>query len=150
MSKLPTPEQLWQFCLQVYPAIQQPLLKLQDEPGANVNLMLLLLYAEQQHWRWSAAEIEQLHQAVRPVNQQCTQPIRQLRRQLSNQATLKQALLLAELEAEKLEQQALLAACPNPAKGSDDDLLTRYLQQRHPDTDNWQHLLFDLRQNLAR
>ncbi|MEE2025890.1 TIGR02444 family protein [Alkalimonas mucilaginosa] len=114
MAKLPTTEQFWQFCLECYPTIQQPLLQLQDDWGANVNLLLLLLYAEQQHWYWSAAEIARLHQAVLPANQQYTLPIRQLRRQLSEQPTIKAALLQAELAAEQLEQQALLAACPKP------------------------------------
>lgn len=148
MAKLPTAGQFWQFCLQYYPGLQQPLLKLQDELGANVNLLLLLLYAEQQRWHWSATEITLLHQAVQPVNQQYTLPIRQLRRQLSGQPTIKAALLQAELAAEKLEQQTLLAACPEPAHQPATDLLACYLQQLAPQTERWQQTLFDLRQSL--
>jgi uncharacterized protein (TIGR02444 family) len=149
MAKLPTPEQFWQFSLELYPSIQQPLLKLQDELGVNVNLLLLLLYAEQRHWHWAAADIDQLQHAVASTNQQFTLPIRQLRRQLSEQPTIKATLLQAELEAEKLEQQALLSACPQPAESSGGDLLTGYLQQLVPGTDSWQPVLFDLRQSLA-
>ncbi|MCH8536214.1 MAG: TIGR02444 family protein [Alkalimonas sp.] len=149
MPQQPTPEQFWQFCLQLYPTIQQPLLTLQDELAANVNLLLLLLYAEQQHWQWSLADIQQLQQAVTPINQLYTLPIRQLRQKLSREPRLKQALLQAELEAEKLEQQALLAALPKPGNGSGNDLLMSYLQQLHPDNVHWQSLLFDLRQSLA-
>lgn len=150
MAKLPTIEQFWQFCLQCYPAIQQPLLGLQDNWGANVNLLLLLLYAEQQHWHWSAAEIARLHQAVLPVNQQVTLPIRQLRRQLSEQPTIKAALLQAELAAEQLEQQALLAALPEHTAGKAADLIRDYLTQLAPSTERWQQTLFDLRQSQAR
>ncbi|MCC5826018.1 TIGR02444 family protein [Alkalimonas sp.] len=148
MAKLPTAEQFWQFCLQCYPGMQQSLLRLQDDLGANVNLLLLLLYAEQQHWYWSDAEIARLHQAVLPANQQYTLPIRQLRRQLSEQPTIKAALLEAELAAEKLEQQALLTVCPEPAHPSDTDLLARYLRQLAPQAERWQQTLFDLRQSL--
>ncbi|SEB00803.1 TIGR02444 family protein [Alkalimonas amylolytica] len=150
MAKLPSAEQFWQFCLQCYPGMQQPLLSLQDELGANINLLLLLLYAEQQHWHWSVAEIAQLHQAVLPANQQVTLPIRQLRRQLSTEPTIKAALLKAELAAEQLEQQALLAACPKSAQSRSADLVGCYLQLLAPQTGRWQHILFDLRQSQPR
>lgn len=149
MAKHPTSEQFWQYSLQLYPSIQQPLLMLQNELGANVNLLLLLLYAEQQQWHWSATQINQLQHAVALVNQQCTGPIRHLRQQLSHHPLLKNALLHAELEAEKLEQQALLAVCPEPTEKNNDDLLTCYLQQLASHPDNWQPLLFDLRQSLV-
>lgn len=152
MAKLPTTEQFWQFSLQLYPTIQQPLLGWQEQLGANVNLMLLLLYAEQQHWHWSAADLALLQQAVTEPNQLYTQPIRLLRRQLSDQPTLKQALLQAELEAEKIEQQYLLAACPPPdLKQNASELLKSYLQSLQPaDISMLESNLFDLYQSLPR
>ena len=150
MVKLPSSEQFWRFCLEHYPGLQQPLLRLQDDVGANVNVLLLLLYAEQHRWHWSAAEITRLHQAVQPVNQQVTLPIRLLRRQLSEQPTIKSSLLQAELAAEQLEQQALLAALPEPTAGKAADLIRDYLTQLAPSTERWQQTLFDLRQSQAR
>ncbi|MCC5851471.1 MAG: TIGR02444 family protein [Alkalimonas sp.] len=149
MVKGPSTEQFWQFCLASYPGIQQPLLRLQDELGANVNLLLLLLYAEQQHWILTPQQIDRLHQAVAGPNHSYTQPIRNLRRRLSTQPAIKAALLQAELVAEQLEQQALLAALPELTTGQDADLIAAYLTQLTPSSAHWHPLLFDLRQSLS-
>ena len=149
MVKGPSTEQFWQFCLASYPNSQQPLLRLQDELGANVNLLLLLLYAEQQHWILTPQQIDQLHQAVAGPNHSYTQPIRHLRRRLSTQPAIKAALLQAELVAEQLEQQALLAALPELTTGQDADLIAAYLTQLAPSSAHWHPLLFDLRQSLS-
>lgn len=103
----PDAEPFWQFSLALYPALQHTLLQLQDDYQANLNLLLWLAFQAQQ----PGPSVGALQQALTPTHQQFTAPLRQLRRQAAQQGllSLKQALLAAELQAERQEQQALQA-----------------------------------------
>jgi uncharacterized protein (TIGR02444 family) len=119
MTKQISAEALWQFSLQLYPKVKAPCLQLQDELGANVNLLLLLCYLEQQQLSFTRTDLSQLSATLMSFSTAFTQPLRQLRRTADNAAIapamqhqLKQTLLQAELQLEQLEQQLLVQHCP--------------------------------------
>jgi uncharacterized protein (TIGR02444 family) len=148
-------EQLWQFSLALYPKVKSLCLQWQDELGANVNLLLLLCYLEQQQLSLTCTELQQLAAALNDFNTQFTQPLRALRQNSAaamlsqaQQHSLKQTLLQAELELEKLEQQLLVQFCP--ALGCTvSALLEQYLALLTDNPRRYQQQLFDLRQAIA-
>ena len=148
--------QLWQFSLALYPKVKSLCLQWQDELGANVNLLLLLCYLEQQQLSLTSTELQQLAAALNDFNTQFTQPLRALRQnsataQLSaaQQQTLKQSLLHAELELEKLEQQLLVQHCP-ALHCCAAALLEQYLALLTDTPERYQVQLFDLRQAIKQ
>ena len=149
-------EQLWQFSLALYPKVKNLCLQWQDELGANVNLLLLLCYLEQQQLSLKSTALPQLAATLNDFNTQFTQPLRALRQNsataplsAAQQQTLKQTLLQAELELEKLEQQLLLQHCPalHNARSS---LLEQYLALLTDNPGRYQPQLFDLRQTIRQ
>jgi len=119
MAERISAELLWQFSLAFYPKVKPVCLLWQDELGANVNLMLLLCYLEQQQLSFRTTELQQLAAKLENFSAQFTRPLRQLRRSASDaglntvtQQQLKQTLLATELQLEQLEQQLLLQHCP--------------------------------------
>lgn len=156
-----TANQLWQFSLDFYPKVQTTCLAWQDNFKANVNLLLLLCYLEQQQLSISQQTLFNLSQSLTTYNIRITQRVRQLRRKVSRLNTLtkqqqlqfKQHLLAVELIAEQQEQQRLvhtLTANLNLITNSCDPLLELYLQQLcQPLTRTAQLYLTELRQALA-
>jgi len=149
-------EALWQFSLTLYPKVQPLCLQWQDDLGANVNLLLLLCYLEQQQLSISRQQLQQLHAELENFSTRFTRPLRQLRRSISEsgldaamQQQLKQTLLANELELERLEQQLLVQHCPalavQPAR-----VLELYLQLLNVDTAAVAGQLIDLRQALSK
>ena len=156
MSEAITADKFWQFSLQLYPQVKALCLQWQDELGVNVNLLLLLCYLEQQQLSLSAPELQQLAAQLNSFSAQFTRPLRALRKNTAiaavtpaQQQTLKQALLQAELELEKLEQQLLLQHCP-PLSKKATPLLELYLAQfntdSNADSDTLAAQILDLRQ----
>ncbi len=91
----------WRFSLALYgrPGVADSCLKLQDEAGADVNLLLLGFWrAEQGLAPWTAAEIAALAAAIDPVNA-VLRPFRQARRGLK-------ALIATTADAGDLYEQA--------------------------------------------
>ena len=110
-----TEQKFWQYACDLYASsgVTDVCLNLQDTLGLNVNLLLLLCWAEKQQQQLSGAQIEALVQSVNRWHQNYTRPLRQLRRRLAlddvAQTDAKQALFEAELTLEKTEQRLLLA-----------------------------------------
>ena len=149
-------EQLWQFSLALYPKVKSLCLQWQDELGANVNVLLLLCYLEQQQLSLTSTELQQLAAALNDFNTLFTQPLRALRQNSATamlsqaqQHSLKQALLQAELELEKLEQQLLLQHCP-ALHTATSALLEQYLALLSDNPERSQRQLFDLRQTIKQ
>jgi len=142
-------ETFWQFSLALYPKLKQPLLTLQDQYQCNVNLLLFLLWRQQQ----PCPSWQQLQQALSPVHQQFTAPLRQLRREASAYPQLRTQLLQAELTAEQLEQQALiscLANTPSALQGTGATALMAYLDAAGMPLTLRTQWLVDLDQGLAQ
>lgn len=151
-----TTDTLWRFSLQLYPQVKPLCLQWQDQLGANVNLLLLLCYLEQQQLSLSAAELQQLAAQLNNFSAQFTRPLRAVRINSAvacitpaQQHSLKQALLQAELTLEQLEQQLLLQYCP-PLTPRAAPLLEVYLAQlgadSAPDASMLTGQIIDLRQ----
>lgn len=160
MPEAITPDKLWQFSLLLYPQVKPLCLQWQDELGANVNLLLLLCYLEQQQRSLNATELQQLAAQLNNFSAQFTKPLRALRKNTAiaaitpaQQQSLKQALLQAELTLEQLEQQLLLQHCP-PLSKQASPLLELYLAQLKADNNADSAMLaaqiIDLRQAYQR
>lgn len=116
---LPTQE-FWTFSITFYgePGVQAQMLRWQDENHANVNLALLCIWAGALGRKLDASDIRRAASTVSGWNAAVTRPLRQLRRRLKadwqplalDSEPARQAVLAAELEAEKAEQALLLKA----------------------------------------
>ena len=106
-------QSLWEFCLSIYaqPAIEQICLHLQDQGGANVNILLWLCWladrgiqVDQQQLNIGMEKIANWHGGV-------VTPLRQLRRGMKQDYTshhqgvdhARETIKAAELAAEKVE-----------------------------------------------
>ncbi len=115
------PVTLWTFSLHFYalPGVAPACLRCQDEAGADVNLMLYLLWEARSGIRVAPAEIESIDAVVRDWREQVVQPLRSVRRYLKTvsepfeeAAKLREAIKSAELEAERQEQETLSRHAP--------------------------------------
>lgn len=122
---------VWQANLALYEktGVSELLLTYQNQLAANVNLILLLHYLQQQQISLSVADISKLHHQVSQFNQQFTAPLRSFRAECkqqlnsaANYSQLRKALLEAELELERLELGCLIetsATCQPSSKVTD-------------------------------
>jgi uncharacterized protein (TIGR02444 family) len=123
----PTP--FWRFSLSFYrqAGVAEACIALQDGCGVDVNLMLFLLWLAADGWQLSIEGIKELDEAVRSWRDRTIIPIRDVRRKLKGAPTLVEAgkqeafrtkIKAVELEAERLQQEALYArsrSAPNRA-----------------------------------
>jgi uncharacterized protein (TIGR02444 family) len=116
----------WRFSVDIYgrPGMRPLLLDCQDQGGANVNLMLLCIWAGEQGQKLDAKALNRAKSAVAGWSAAVTNPLRAQRRRLKQDwqelapdvEPIRQAILAAELEAEKTEQALMIAAlAPWPA-----------------------------------
>ncbi len=110
----------WDFSLQTYrrDGAEQACLSLQDEFGADVNLLLLCCFVGRYGVRLTPSAMETLIRQASAWQQQIVEPLRAVRRRLKQPvgpilpeaaAALRKALQDSELEAERLEQEMLQA-----------------------------------------
>jgi len=110
----------WDFSLQTYrrDGAEQACLGLQDESGADVNLLLLCCFVARYGVRLTPAAMETLIRQAGVWQQEIVEPLRAVRRRLKQPvgsvlpeaaAPLRKALQDSELEAERLEQEMLQA-----------------------------------------
>jgi uncharacterized protein (TIGR02444 family) len=123
MSDTPTQTEttpFWRFSLSFYrlPGVSEACIALQDEYGVDVNLLLFLLWLAGEGRSLSPDEIKTLDEKVRNWRNLTVVPIRGIRRKLKGARTLVEAgqqealrtrIKALELEAERLQQQALYA-----------------------------------------
>ena len=120
MNPMPA-EAFWRFTLDIYarPGVSALCIALQDQDGRDVNILLLALYAGLELGRrLAAADLAALEAAAVGWSGRVTRPLRAVRRDLKAWAAdpavaaLRGAVQAAEIEAERLAQQHLLAALP--------------------------------------
>ena len=120
----------WQFSLHFYrqAGVAEACIALQDECGVDVNLLLFLLWLAAGRRQLSAANVKELDAAVRDWRQLTIVPIRDVRRKLKGAATLVEAnkqesfrttIKAVELEAERLQQEALYSRSRPAPLGSE-------------------------------
>jgi uncharacterized protein (TIGR02444 family) len=120
----------WRFSLQFYrlPKVADACIALQEEAGVDVNLLLFLLWHARQRRRLSAAEVAALEQKIAPWRDITVIPLRSVRRALRSPPALVEAstaeafrnrVKAAELEAERLQQEAMFMLAPLGAEAAD-------------------------------
>jgi uncharacterized protein (TIGR02444 family) len=108
----------WTFSLQAYAeqAIADVCLNLQDQFDADVNVLLFMLWSADQGRRISLQEVRDIIALVTPWQIQVVRPLRLARQSLKTPPAdwpdqeikaLRQRVKADELEAERLQQQAL-------------------------------------------
>jgi uncharacterized protein (TIGR02444 family) len=108
----------WRFSLQFYrlPGVATACIKLQEEAGVDVNLLLFLLWHGALGRRLSTAEVERLAQKIAAWRDLAVVPLRAIRRALKSPSGLVEAgaaeafrtrIKAVELEAERLQQEAM-------------------------------------------
>jgi uncharacterized protein (TIGR02444 family) len=124
-------DEFWDFAVRTYgiAGVGERLLDWQDGRGANVNLVLLCLWAAERGRRLDPAACARAFAAASGWHTAAVEPLRALRRRLKVEwAGLAQdvrptrsAVLAAELKAERAEQGLMLAAlAPWPAEAGAD------------------------------
>jgi uncharacterized protein (TIGR02444 family) len=120
----------WRFSLNFYrqAGVAEACIALQDGCGVDVNLMLFLLWLAAGGRQLSAENIKELDHAVRGWRELTIVPIREVRRKLKAAPTLVDAgkqeafrtkIKAIELEAERLQQEALYARSRSAPRGSE-------------------------------
>jgi uncharacterized protein (TIGR02444 family) len=129
-----SPGAFWEFSLAFYavPGVADACLTLQDRNGADVNVLLYLLYAAQAGRALSPADIAAIDALARPWREAIVLPLRTARRALkatigrfepAATARLRDELKRVELHAERLQQQTLeRLAPPGTPRASDADV----------------------------
>ncbi len=133
----------WAFALEVYglPGVADACLKLQNEAGVDILMLLMTAFAAiRLRLLLTPAEISGLDNACRPWREHIIRPLRAIRTGLktgpapapsSETEQLRSKIKVVELDAERLQNQLLVACLPRrPAK---------------PDTVNAEELRFVLR-----
>ena len=117
-------EAFWAFSLDFYsrPNVAASCLALQDDCGADVDVLLFALWCASRGHRLSTFELAGVDAAIDPWRKAVVQPIRLARRALkpappgsfdpAATAALREQLLSAELAAERLQQNAMEMLVP--------------------------------------
>jgi uncharacterized protein (TIGR02444 family) len=122
-------DDFWGFSLRIYarPDVPQACLALQDQGGADVNLVLFLLYLADCGRILDDDAVAALDQATRDWREQVVKPLRAVRRLLKDDvgafaadatAPLRSDVKRVELAAEKLQQFTLEALAPPATAGA--------------------------------
>jgi uncharacterized protein (TIGR02444 family) len=111
---------LWRFSLSFYKrqGVAEACIELQDRAGVDVNLLLFLVWLAASKRRLAAADVKMLDDKLREWRNLTIVPLRAMRRALKSDPPLVPAdtaevfrtrIKAAELEAERLQQDALYA-----------------------------------------
>ena len=114
---------LWDFSLEIYrlPGVAPACLRCQDEAGADVNLILFLLWRAAAGYRLAEGEIASLDAHVTRWREHVVGPLRAMRRELKSESldetgAFRERIKTVELEAERIEQEALSRAMADAAQ----------------------------------
>lgn len=128
---------LWTFACDLYgrPGVAQACLVLQDEAGADVPVLLYLIWCARTGRPVDAAEVARAQVRTASWRREVIEPLRAVRRALRSDLlpgqptrAYREQVKAVELEAERLALAALSEAAPEPAQalGSGDTALTLY------------------------
>ncbi len=122
-----SPESLWNFSVRIYrlPQVSETCLRLQNEHGLDVNLLLFALWYGRHHGALPAALLDAMLAFTRPWAQEVVRPLRHARSWmkqalaseqfsvLPQQACtpLRERIKAVELQSEQLQQQIMEALC---------------------------------------
>jgi uncharacterized protein (TIGR02444 family) len=135
---------LWDFSLLHYarPGVAEACLRLQDEQGVNVNLLLWCMWLEQCGWELDGARLRTAQKHIHAWDEHYVVPLRQLRRRMKVEfgvadngieqvrTQIKHAELLAEKQLQHwLESEAQTWPRPDIRSSAPGANLRLYLQQ---------------------
>ncbi len=114
----PLNEQSWAFALAIYaePDVATACLRLQDEAGVDVMLLLAVAFAGHRGNPLASSDIKEMDEACRPWREQVVRPLRALRIALkagpqpapnAGTETLRNQIKASELHAERLANDLL-------------------------------------------
>lgn len=120
---------LWRFSLRFYrrPEVPELCLRLQDVHGADVNVLLFIIFLAVNGRGLTAGEVRRIDDHIRAWRGSVVQPLRALRRALkggiapvdsASAQALRDAIQREELQAERLQQEALERAFPIGSSGA--------------------------------
>ena len=126
----------WQFSLRLYrmPNVAEACIALQEESGVDVNLLLFVLWHAQQGRSLTTAEVSALDVRVAPWRDATVIPLRTVRRLLKSPPALvapataeafRTRIKAVELEAERLQQEAMFLLAPLGADGATPETAAR-------------------------
>jgi uncharacterized protein (TIGR02444 family) len=126
---LPGKSPFWRFSVKFYgePHVAPACIDLQDQAGVDVNLLFFLLWNASQGRAFDAAQVAELDRSFGAWRDLAVIPLRTLRRALkepppvmsSDQAeAFRTRIKAVELEAERLQQEAMYAIAQDGALGS--------------------------------
>ena len=134
-----TADAFWNFAVEAYarPHVSAACLALQDEHGADVNLVLFALWCARRGRYLDAPALDAAATAVAPWRESVVRPVRTGRRALSAggldmveataRQTLRKQVLAVELAAERLQLGVLEALTPPPGEADPADAARRNL-----------------------
>ena len=113
----------WRFSLQFYrlPGVADACIALQEEAGVDVNLLLFLLWHAREGRQLSRSDVAALEARIGPWREATVVPLRNVRRALKSPPALvegataeafRNRIKAVELEAERLQQEAMFALAP--------------------------------------
>jgi uncharacterized protein (TIGR02444 family) len=114
----------WRFSLQFYrlPQVADACIALQEEAGVDVNLLLFLLWQARERRRVTTAEVAAIEDRIAPWRTATVIPLRNVRRVLkspppglvapASAEAFRNRIKAVELEAERLQQEAMFALAP--------------------------------------
>jgi uncharacterized protein (TIGR02444 family) len=120
----------WRFSLAFYrlPQVADACIALQEEAGVDVNLLLYLLWQARERRRLAAADVASLEARIAPWRNATVIPLRAVRRALRTPPPLvvaataesfRNRIKAVELEAERLQQEAMAMLPPLGLEGVD-------------------------------
>ena len=125
----------WQFSLQFYSRAEIPsvCITLQDDYGIDINLLFFILFLAKNQRLLTTEDIRRIDSSICSWRQKVVQPLRAIRRELKSGVTpvdkesaevLRSAIKRDELQAERLQQEALERGFPLENTGSAAEPLT--------------------------
>jgi uncharacterized protein (TIGR02444 family) len=124
------PSPLWRFSLQFYrqPGVAEACIALQEESSVDVNLLMFLLWNATRCRKFSPDQVDWIESKVSAWRESAVVPLRSVRRALKVPTLLVPApaaeafrtkIKAAELEAERLQQEAMYDLEPHVPPGEE-------------------------------
>jgi uncharacterized protein (TIGR02444 family) len=126
----PQSSPFWRFSLQFYrqPGVAEACIALQEDSGVDVNLLMFLLWHAAQRRQFAPSEVEWIESKICVWRESAVVPLRTVRRALKVSTLLVPAPTAEafrtrvkglELEAERLQQEAMYALEPHVPPGEE-------------------------------
>src|SRR5690349_5440821 len=118
----------WRFSIKFYgvPGVAPACIELQDQAGVDVNVLFFLLWNATERRALNAGDVAKVEDAIKPWREMTVVPLRGIRRALKSPPSVmtpeaaegfRTRIKSAELEAERLQQEALYGLAASETLG---------------------------------